>query len=105
MTPSVCPSKQRICSLALSVRMSREARRWISRSSRDDLAIQRRASRLMRTLNARLQIRCFEGHTDGVIAVALSPNGKLALSGAVCYTSKDSAARLWDVATGKELRR
>ena len=35
---------------------------------------------------------------QAVTCVALSPNGTLALSGPVCYTSKDSAARLWDVA-------
>src|SRR5207237_5244497 len=45
----------------------------------------------------------FEGHTDGVMAVAFSPDGKRALSGGVCYGDRDPTVRLWDVATGKEL--
>ena len=70
-----------------------------------DLEVRKRAQRALRAIVARLEIRRFEGHGDGVIAVALSPDGKRALSGPVCYTSKDSAARLWDVQTGKDLRR
>src|SRR5262245_56648155 len=49
--------------------------------------------------------RVFRGHTDGVIAVALSPDGKRALLGAVCYGPRDTVARLWDTATGREVRR
>src|SRR5262249_56543037 len=49
--------------------------------------------------------RVFQGHTDGVIAVALSPDGKRALSGAVCYGPRDTVARLWATATGKEVQR
>jgi RNA polymerase sigma factor (sigma-70 family) len=45
----------------------------------------------------------FEGHTDGVMVVAFSPDGKRALSGGVCYGDRDPTVRLWDVATGKEL--
>ena len=45
----------------------------------------------------------FEGHTDGVMVVAFSPDGKRALSGGVCYGDGDPTVRLWDVATGKEL--
>jgi WD40 repeat protein len=74
-------------------------------TSCDDLEIRLRASRVLRAIAARLEVRRFQGHGDGVIAVALSPDGKLALSGPVCYTSKDSAARLWEVQTGKEVRR
>src|SRR5262249_42465206 len=73
--------------------------------SSPDLEIRLRARRILKALTARLHIRTFKGHSDGVIAVAISPDGKYALSGPVCYTSKDSAARLWDVRTGKELRR
>jgi RNA polymerase sigma factor (sigma-70 family) len=45
----------------------------------------------------------FEGHTDGVMVVAFSPDGKRALSGGVCYGDRDPTARLWEVSTGKEL--
>jgi RNA polymerase sigma factor (sigma-70 family) len=45
----------------------------------------------------------FEGHTDGVMVVAFSPDGKRVLSGAVCYRDRDPTVRLWEVATGKEL--
>src|SRR5437879_282663 len=43
-------------------------------ASSPDLEIRVRATRVIQAITARLQIRRFEGHTDGVIAVALSPN-------------------------------
>ncbi|MFA4828880.1 MAG: caspase family protein [Thermodesulfovibrionales bacterium] len=39
------------------------------------------------------------GHTDQVTSVAFSPDGRYALSG-----SDDSTLKLWEVATGKEIR-
>jgi len=42
----------------------------------------------------------FSGHTDPVSCVAFAPDGRSALSG-----SDDQTLRLWDVASGKELRR
>jgi RNA polymerase sigma factor (sigma-70 family) len=48
-------------------------------------------------------VRRFEGHTDGVMAVAFSPDGKRVLSGGVCYGDRDPTVRLWEVSTGKEL--
>lgn len=61
------------------------------------------------------EVRQFEGHKDIVWAVAVSPDGRLALSGGgyqprpggrgLVPGNKDYALRLWDIATGKEVRR
>jgi WD40 repeat protein len=40
----------------------------------------------------------FEGHTESVESVAISPNGKMVASG-----SADDEAKLWDIATGKNI--
>src|SRR5438046_2099772 len=40
------------------------------------------------------------GHSDAVVSVAFSPDARWALTG-----SWDSTARVWDVATGQEIRR
>lgn len=40
------------------------------------------------------------GHSDNLLAVAYSADGRLALTG-----SEDQTARLWDTTTGKEIRR
>jgi WD40 repeat protein len=45
-------------------------------------------------------LRIFNGHTDGLISVAYSPDGKYAITG-----SYDGIAILWDIKTGMELRR
>jgi serine/threonine protein kinase len=42
----------------------------------------------------------FKGHTDRVLSVAVSPDGRFALSG-----SADRTVRLWDLETGTERRR
>jgi WD40 repeat protein len=42
----------------------------------------------------------WQGHTNLVTGLAFSPDGKRALS-----ASYDQSIRLWDVATGKEIRR
>jgi len=41
----------------------------------------------------------FTGHTDTVWSVSFSPDGKQALSG-----SADKTIKLWDVATGMEIK-
>jgi WD40 repeat protein len=38
-----------------------------------------------------------EGHSDGVLSVAFSPDGKTVVSG-----SEDKTIRVWNVATGEE---
>lgn len=44
-------------------------------------------------------VRSFSGHSQRVMSVAASPNGKYALTG-----GEDKTVRLWDVATGREIR-
>jgi hypothetical protein len=46
-----------------------------------------------------LAVRPFEGHKGHILCIAFAPDGKRALSG-----SEDNTVRLWDVATGRELR-
>ena len=56
----------------------------------DDSDFGRREGQMVRTL---------KGHTDGVLTVRFSPDGRHLISG-----SYDNTARLWDVATGSELQ-
>ena len=44
-------------------------------------------------------VRTLAGHTDWVNAVALTPDGRLAVS-----ASSDNTLKVWDVASGRELR-
>jgi WD40 repeat protein len=41
-------------------------------------------------------VATLRGHTDGLFAIAFSPDGTRVLTG-----SNDDTARLWDAATGK----
>jgi WD40 repeat protein/uncharacterized caspase-like protein len=45
-------------------------------------------------------MRHFSGHSQRLMSLALSPDGRVAAS-----SSRDKTMRLWEVATGKELRR
>ena len=49
-------------------------------------------------------LRLFEGHTGVVCGVAISPDGKRAVSCSGCPLG-DCTMRLWDMASGKEIRR
>ena|SRR5438552_297934 len=46
----------------------------------DDLEVRRRAARIIRALDARLQILCYEGHSERVMGVAFSPDGRRVIS-------------------------
>jgi hypothetical protein len=56
-------------------------------------------------------IREFRGHTEWVFSVAFSPDGRLAYSTSggsligVWHDGNDAAIRVWDVETGREVRR
>ena len=44
-------------------------------------------------------IKTFIGHTDEVLTVDFSPDGKMIISG-----SKDNTIKLWNIVTAKEIR-
>src|SRR5207245_836997 len=88
----------------------------------EDAEIRRRASLVTKAIEDRVcvEVRRFQGHTGEVACVAFSPDGKRALSGAAkrqysihasrekkeeTLQKEDNTVRLWDVETGKELRR
>ena len=68
----------------------------------NDPEVRRRAEHLVTLLNAKRYqlLRSFCGHSRPVRSIAFSPDGKRALSG-----SDDGTMLLWDVDTGKQLRR
>jgi WD40 repeat protein len=62
--------------------------------------------------NPRAERRCFRGHASGVTCVAFSPDGKRAISGSGgsarsvdLLAPEDRSIRLWEVETGREIRR
>src|SRR5207249_2783956 len=46
------------------------------------------------------EVRCFRGHSDCVVSVAISLDGRFGASG-----SWDQTVRIWDLAGGREVRR
>lgn len=50
------------------------------------------------------EVHLFEGHTEGVLAFALSPDGRRMASGS-WQNATENIGRVWDVVTGKELFR
>lgn len=73
------------------------------------LAADKKVARLW-DLETGKELRRFEGHAEVIRAVAFSPDGKQVLTGSGRQTdmssrSTDNSTRLWDVATGKEIRR
>jgi WD40 repeat protein len=56
------------------------------------------------------ELQRFQGHGDGVRAVTFSPDGRYVLTGSGAIPdmgvhSQDHSARIWDVTTGKEVKR
>jgi WD40 repeat protein/serine/threonine protein kinase len=46
------------------------------------------------------QVRCFEGNSDSITSVCISPDARFALTG-----SEDKTIRFWDMQNGREVRR
>jgi WD40 repeat protein len=67
------------------------------------LAIRERVRQLKEKPEPVGEVRRFEGHDAPVLAVAFSPDGRLALSGTAGGPNA-STIRLWDVRTGNKLR-
>jgi RNA polymerase sigma factor (sigma-70 family) len=66
-----------------------------------DLETRRRAERLIHLIERRWELRCFTGHPDAVPKATLSRDGRLVLSAG----RSEPSPRIWDLATGQELRR
>jgi len=84
------PTKKPNSSLALEKAKSRiDIVNKLLAKKQDDLTAEE--------LNYRLHIT--KGHSDSVISIAISPDGKYIVSG-----SDDNTIKLWDISSGKEVR-
>ena len=72
-----------------------------------DPEIRQRAQRLAEAIARRCfgEVRRFQGSGNGVSSVAFSPDGRLAVSGGGDPDGNDPTIRLWNVKTGKQVRR
>jgi WD40 repeat protein len=84
---------------ALTASLDRTVRLW----RLPDAERLRRLSATLPFVESRTPLRVFEGHTGVVRSVALSLDGRYALS-ASGTSEGDKTVRLWDVADGRELR-
>jgi WD40 repeat protein len=68
-------------------------------ASGEDPEVRQRADNLIVRIRERGQVRCLTGHDEPVRGVALSADGRRAVS-----CGNDHTVRVWDTTTGKELR-
>lgn len=66
----------------------------------DDPEVRARAKAVIKSIGNRFETLRLDGHTQAVNSVAFTPDGRQVLTG-----SGDCSVRLWDAATGKEVRR
>ncbi|MFO0849876.1 MAG: protein kinase [Gemmataceae bacterium] len=50
------------------------------------------------------EVFVFRGHTDGLVALAVSPDGTFAVTGGSWPHHKDGVLRMWDLGSGKEVK-
>jgi hypothetical protein len=73
----------------------KEATKWYRKAAEQGLEIAKEALERLENVPEFIEL---EGHTDVVTSAAFSPDGKIVV------TAGDNTVRIWDVATGKELK-
>lgn len=61
-----------------------------------DLETRARAMKVIQTLNAKLQVLCYDLHSDVILSVAFTPDGEHVIS-----ASRDGTVRMFEARTGK----